>query len=53
VLDNLVFNADEMANFLFLEFIFEMLRIGYMEEWYSKELREFVHIMIVCLIRGS
>jgi hypothetical protein len=53
VFDNSTTDTDEMANFHFLEFTLEMLRIGCLEEWSSEELTEFVQLMISWLIRGS
>ena len=51
--ENSIADADEMAIFLFLEFTVEIIRIGCMEEWSSKELTEFVQLMIAWVIRGS
>jgi hypothetical protein len=44
--DNSTIDTDEMTSFLFLEFTLGMLRIGCLEEWSSKELIEFVQLMI-------
>jgi hypothetical protein len=51
--DSSASHTDEMASFRLSEFTLEMLRIGCVEEWSSKELTEFVQLMIVWLIRGS
>jgi hypothetical protein len=52
VFDSLIVNIDEMANFLFPELTLGILRIGCLEEWSSKDLINFMHIMIVWLIKG-
>jgi hypothetical protein len=53
VFDSSIADANEMAIFFFLEFKLEMLRICCMEEWYSKDLAEFVQLMISYLIRRN
>jgi hypothetical protein len=51
--DNSTTDRDDMTSFRFQEFTLDILRIGYMEEWHSKELIEFVQLMISWLIKGS
>jgi hypothetical protein len=42
VVDNSAADTDETTSFHFLEFTLGMLRIGFLEEWISKELTEFM-----------
>jgi hypothetical protein len=42
VFDSSVVDTDEMTDFHFQEFTLEMLRIGFLEEWYSEKLTEFM-----------
>jgi hypothetical protein len=53
VFDNSMTDTDEMVSFRFSEFTLGMLRFSCLEEWSSKELTEFVQLLIAWLIRGS
>jgi hypothetical protein len=51
LLDSSTTIRDVSIGFDFLEFTFGRLRSGFLEEWSSKELTEFMQLMIAWLIR--
>jgi hypothetical protein len=50
--DNTTGVTNDMVSFIFLNFTIGILRIGCLKEWASKELIEFVQLMISYLMIG-
>jgi hypothetical protein len=53
LLDNSTTIREESINFDFPEFTFGRLRSGFLEEWSSEELTEFMQLMIAWIIRSN